>query len=251
MVTVAALLILAPAAAGQWTLNDGTKVSFVFVQPSQKQAWRPNGESIPYASLPKPTAAVWSAKDTDPVLIALINPSQRTGNGPSVRFKLPSTDELRSSFNVICSDRKIWMAGLKPSTGQPSEQDLAIGVADGPWKVVSWVEFRQSGHGVHALKVHGAPIRLSVNGNGPTMGGPYTFVNVPSTNDHGNVDFRFVVKARDGGKMESEGLTPTQQKGATTYRFNGNVENVSQVILETRRFEWHTLRVAHFRPNSN
>jgi len=250
MVTVAALLCLASSASGQWILNDGTKVSFVFVQPSQKQAWRPSGEAVPYDSLPRPTGPVWTAQDSDAVLVALLNPPRHFDGAPSIRFKLPATEELDSTFSLICSDHKIWMAGYKPTAIQPAEQDLAVGIANGPWKVQSWVEFRTTGYAVHAVKVHGAPVRLSVSGSGPTMAGPYTYVKVPPLRDMDNLAYRFVVKSRDGRTMEY--LQKMPGPGAsTTFQFQGSVETVSQVILQIRTFEWHTLRVAHFRSGSN
>lgn len=246
MVIVAALLSLSQAAAGQWTLEDGTKMSFVFVLPSQKQAWRPNGDSITYASIPKPGFAAWTGKETEPFLVTYANPLRRLTNEPSVRFKLPASPELDARFISLSSDEKIWVAGYIPPP-QPAEEDIAIGATTGPWKVVSWVEFQRSGHGVHALRVHGSPIRLSVIE--PAKG--HTAVNVPPMAAFENVACQFLVKDRNGNLMQRAGyMHPPATPGATTYWFVGDVSNVSQVILQTRRFEWHTIRVAHFKPNS-
>src|SRR5476651_348711 len=98
MVPAAVLLCLALHSESQWTLNDGTKMSFVFVKPSEKQAWRPSGEVVPYDSLPKPTEPVWSIKDSEPILIALLNPPKQLFFPPHVRFKLPASSELNASF---------------------------------------------------------------------------------------------------------------------------------------------------------
>lgn len=252
MVPALVLFAVTAPAVGQWTLNDGTRMSFVFVNPSEKQAWRPSGETLPYTSLPRPTAPVWSARESEPVLVALMNPSRKLSNPPNIRFKLPATDELNSSFAVICNDRKIWMAGYKPTSHQPSMQDIAIGVANGSWKVLSWVEFRSSQRGVHAVKVHGAPLRLSVTGNfSGAAAKPLVFVNVPPSSELSNATYKFVVKSRNGLEMPYAGEFPTQgDKGGTTYRFVGQASEVSQVVLKVRSYEWHTLRVAHFRPNS-
>jgi len=75
-------------------------------------------------------------------------------------------------------------------------------------------------------------------------------VKVPPLRDMGNLAYRFVVKSRDGRTMEY--LQKIPGPGAsTTFQFQGAVETVSQVILQIRTFEWHTLRVAHFRSGSN
>jgi hypothetical protein len=126
-------------------------------------------------------------------------------------------------------------------------QDLAVGAANGGWKVLSWVEYRKAGQMVHAVKVHGSPLRLSVTGTGRSI-----FVNLPNGNDIGNGAYRFVVKSADGREMPYTGLVPSRPgSGYQSYLFEGKVEDVSQVILQSRAYEWHTIRVAHFRPGAN
>lgn len=131
-------------------------------------------------------------------------------------------------------------------------QDIAVGIADGPWKTVNWVEFTKAGNGLHAVKQHGVPVRLSVDGTSSKQTAhPTTWVKVPALRGFDNVAVRFVVRTLDSREMPFTGSYPApNMSGVKVFAFEGDVNTVSRVEVQTCPFEWHTLRVAHFKPNA-
>ena len=251
MVTAAIVLFWASSAAGQWTLQDGTRVSFVFVLPSEKRVWRPNGEAVSYDAIPKPVSPVWQSGNGVPILVALTKTTEVTKLSPSVRFKLPATGLLNAQFFVPCRDKRIWMSGYTPPEVQPSMQDVAVGVASGPWRLTGWVEFAKSGQKMHAVKQHGTPVKLKLNGSSPRhSAGPFTLVDVPAQPVLDNVAVRFVVRDKSGREYPFTGSNPlADDRTVTNYGFEGDVLDVSRVECQIRPFEWTTIKVAHFKPN--
>lgn len=247
MVTAVALFLLAPQ-PGQWSLRSGAAVSFVFVQPLTKEVWRPNGAQVPYESLPRPETPLWSAGEQIPVLLAVTNFKQAGNPGPTVRFKLPSTGEMISSFTSACYDKGIWVSGLKPEA-QPAQQDLAVGIADGPWTTIGWVSYKQNHPAVQVgqsfkFDLHEIP---SKNGSSPV-----TTVAISGMQGPGESAVRVVVAANGGALMPLIGTQAVPGRpGVTNYLFAGRLADVASVKLQTCPYEWHTIWAAHFTPKGH
>ena len=247
MVTAALFLFLAKPYPGQWALSDGTQVSAIFVKPSEKLAWRIDGTPLDLRSLPKPIAPTWSGKDSDPILVALTNLTGNPSLRPTVQFKLPATTIVESSFTTQCQQRRIWISGYYAGHDQPAEQDIAIGVASGPWTVVGWVDYKKSGSGVAPTKQGGLSFKPEVAGKSTT--GPFTMVDLPTPRNSGSTITRIVVRNHIGGELSFAGSNPVSgREGVTNYLFNGDVQSVARVELQVRPIQWHTIKVAHFKP---
>ena len=249
MVVATALLALVGQVSGQWTLKDGSKVSFIFVQPSQKQVWRPDGTEVSYDSIPKTLYPVWQAGSGIPILVVLTNTTKPTRLAPAVRYKLPATGQLNAQFFMQCRDRRIWMSGYTPADIQPELQDVAIGVASEPWKVSGWSVFQRTGNAVVPGKKGGTPFKFELSGTPPNhSSGPFTMLNIPEQQGLENSAYRFVIRDKSGKELPAMGSNPSpDKKGVTNYTFLGDWLSVARVELQIRTFEWTTFKVAHFK----
>ena len=250
MFTAVCFLCLAKASAGPWTLADGSKVSVIFVQPADKLAWRPEGPSVNLASLPKPNVPTWTGKETTPILVALINSADKTGATPSVQFKLPATTELQESFVTRCQPKNIWISGYKLGPGQPAEQDVAVGIADGGWSATGWVTFKRAGGQVQPTSSGGDSFRPEVGGTSASHAGPFTTVTIPTPKKSLDSLVRVAVFDTKGRGMPlTYSNASSGRLNHTVFVFQGDYRTVGRVELQTRDVEWHTIRVAHFKPN--
>jgi len=232
-------------------MYSGTNVSVIFVQPSQKLVWRASGESIPYSSIPMPLTPTWTAKDSDPILIALVNPSKNAYPSPTVRFRFPAGGQLSATFSAVCQGNRIWMCGYKSPTEQPAMQDISVGIADGPWNMGGWLEMKKQGDTVQAIADHGRRFDVTITGTTRKQSSkPVTIVEFPGISEFNNVATRLVVKTDTGVSMPYISSKPTPDNpNSTTYTFSGDITTVARVELQTCHFEWTTLPAVHFRPN--
>ena len=250
MLSLAALIVLAGAAPGQWSLHDGTLVSFVFLQQSNLQAWRPDGSPIDSKPIVKNMPLGLVTQLETPLLIAWTKSVKSNPTPPTVRFKLPTTDQLDSTFTQLAKDQKSWLSGRETPKGQPSEQDAAVGVADGPWKVISWVSYDINNRKAHPTKQRGMAFNPVVGGSAPGHAGPFITVDFPPLTSLRNVAVRVVARDRQGKEIPFTGSNSVpENQGVTNYAFQGDINDLARVELQTRPFEWHTIRVTHFHPS--
>lgn len=252
MVTAVCFLCLAKGSPGQWTLADGSKVSVIFVQPIDKIAWRPEGTPVNLATLPKPVVPTWTGKETTPILVALINSTDKTGTTPSVQFKLPATTELQESFVSRCQPKSIWISGYKLGPGQPAEQDVAVGVADGGWSAAGWVTYKKAGGQLQPSGSGGESFRPDLGGTSGAHAGPFTTVTIPTPKKALDSLTRVAVYNTKGASFPLSYTTASSGRANhTVFVFQGDFKTVGRIELQTRDVEWHTIRVAHFKPNES
>ena len=252
MVVTALFLWLTTGSSGQWALQSGTKVSVLFVKPSEKIAWRPDGTPFELATLPPPVSPIWTGKETEPILTVLTNAADRRFGMPTVKFKLPDTEILPSSFGVICAKQKIWISGLKCSPGQPAEQDVAVGVSEGGWSIAGSIDCKLSGKAFQISKRSGYNFKPTLSATTPAhSAGPFTMVIIPTPHGFQGKSIRLVALDRFQSVFHLVGsnLLP-DRPGYTNYTFQADGKQVSRVELQTRGIEWHTIKVAHFLPGT-
>jgi len=129
---------------GQWTLANGTSASFVFLDPAYKAAWRPDGSAANLDTLirnlgPSYVDAIEQA--TSPILIVWTRAPAIEPMPPTVRFKFPSTSQIGASFVTLARDKKSYISGGPFLDRQPTQQDVAIGIADGGWTAAGSLTF--------------------------------------------------------------------------------------------------------------
>jgi len=249
MLLVAIAIGLKALSTGQWTATNGSKISVIFVSPAQKQAWRPDGSPVDLHSIPRPAKRLWTGRETDPIAVAFVAPSDDTGSEPSVKFKLPSTTDLDSSFAVPTVNGHIWISGLRMPPGQPSQQDIAVGLSTGSWQVASWIAFGKAGKTVHAIAHGGKPTRLEVGGTSTSHAAPYVMVATPTPPLNSPAAYKVIVRDSNGTDLTFEGSNPIEGRpGWTNFLFQGDFSTVARVELVSRKLEWHTIRAAHFKP---
>jgi hypothetical protein len=253
MVAAVALLALHSAANGQWTLSNGTRVSVVFLDSSKKVAWRPDGTAASFTSIPHLMAGSESIAATgDRAFIVAVNAGKIYSTMPSVRFKLPNTAVFDSGFIGISENKKIWLAGGLDLKNTPDVQDVAVGVADGPWQVDGWESFHKGvatgGRGtVFSPTIVTSPFpgaKASVS----KPGGTTIAIRVRAVPKLGDYAVKVVAKDKAGHDMTPAG---TYKVGlslpSTYYYFTGDVSNLALVQLVVRPYEWTTVKAAHFK----
>ncbi|MDR3692368.1 MAG: hypothetical protein P4L46_23495 [Fimbriimonas sp.] len=253
MIALAAFLSLVGPTDGQWTLKDDTQVSLAFFQPSQKMAWKPDTSLIESNVIARNLPEHMFDKETGLVLVAWIHPVNKLQNQPNVRFKLPMTDQLDASVTWLTKDEKRWIGALVAPKGQPSQQDIAVGIADGPWKVIGTATYAKSKIGIRQVKKDGALTKLDITQRTPPVKTdfekPSIAVTDPAAEGVQSNALRFVVLDHGGKELTASGfvkrLTP---KVVTEYYFQGSLQDVARIELQSRPFEWRTVKAAHFRP---
>ncbi len=234
---------------GQWTAPNGARVSVIFVLPKMKQACRPDGSPIELHTLPMATKPIWTGRETDPIAVALVAPPALPGGEPSVKFKLPATPDLDASFITATAGGKVWISGLRMPPGQPSQQDMAVGISTGNWKVYSWIALAKAGKPVHAIAHGGQPTRIEVTGTRPSHAGPYTMVATPTPPLNSPAAYEIIVRDSSGNNLTLVNTNPIEGRpGWTNFTFQGDFSTVSRVELASRPLAWHTIRAAHFKP---
>jgi len=254
MVTFSVLLFLANVASGQWTLKDGTQVSLAFYQPSKKMAWKPDTSLADPNMIQRNLDSQILPNDKNLFLIAWMNPPAKLKDLPEVRFKLPTTEQLDASFTFLARDETRWISGLAIPKGQPSQQDVAVGIAKGAWKVVGAINYRQSKTGIQPSNHKGIPLNPIVEERqGPkdvATDLPTTLVSDSAAEKYPNQAVRFVLLDEDGKSMTPTGAVPTPTgKPKLAYSFRGKLRSVARIEFQVRPYEWTTVRAAHFRPN--
>jgi len=255
MVTLAALLWISKLANSQWTLKNGTKVSFVFFQSGTNQAWRPDGSLANSGVLLKNLPPGYFDKNETPVLVAWINPSApKMKDEPTFRFKLPTTGLLDSAITWLALDSVHWVGGCLTPVGQPSRQDVAVGVGTGPWDLASWVSYGAYTKSVQPLKHQGIEFKPKIEELPARIKQlaktPFILVSDPALENLVGSVARFAVFDQKGKQMQSAGSVKDPAPNAPVkFCFIGDIRDVGRVELWTRRMEWHTILAAHFKPN--
>ena len=254
MLIAAVFLAFTPIFPGQWTLKSGSKASIVFVLPSEKKAWRPDGKEVKLTSIPKPSEPVWTAKTAYPYLLVCMNPAHGMGVFPNIRFKLPSIPITDAAFTMQSVSGKLWVSGYC-AVGQPIQQDIAIGISDGAWETVGWTEFKKSGDEVKPTKHEGIPFGPQVSRSQRIAGTvvtpvDQTTVKISTPSSLNMMDVRVIALDQKGNPMQSYGwVNKPAPERPDTYSFKGDFQAVGRIEIQARPFEWHTIPAAHFRPN--
>jgi hypothetical protein len=237
---------------GQWTLANGTSASFVFLDPAYKAAWRPDGSAANLDTLirnlgPSYVDAIEQA--TSPILIVWTRAPAIEPMPPTVRFKFPSTSQIGASFVTLARDKKSYISGGPFLDRQPTQQDVAIGIADGGWTAAGSLTFEPHRNGIRQSGRNGVAFKVSFKSDRTNPTGD-TEMSIQPTDLLSDQDIRFVI--RDGQDVEIPSHVVNRlpsSRDDLRYRIEGNLKRIASVQLQSRPFEWHTILAAHFHGN--
>ncbi len=251
LLVIASLFGVASSASAQWELQSGAKVSFSFYQPNKKLAWRADTSLLDTEVILRNLPEGLFATEQNVVLLAWVMPSETSVVPPSVRFKLPSTPQFDAAVTWLTKDQKRFICASPAPKGQPAQQDIAIGVADGPWKTFWQTIYRKRGKVLTPVPTDNVPIQFEIVSGLDTSQENSTFavtIKVPAS--LANFALRMVTKDKKGKEIDTDtGNRPNHIGELEYFYFKGDPKNLAHMELQTRAFQWKTLRAAHFKPN--
>ncbi len=252
MIPIVAAYLSFASNQGIWTLKDGTRVSLAFYQPSANLAWHADSSLIDAGIIARNLPEKFFDSIESPVLLAWIAQSESTGqpaDEPCVRFKLPSTNQVDAGLLWLSRDGKRWIGGLATKRGQPSQQDVAVGVATGPWTPKGSVSFSSNKKGLKVTSKMGADFApIVVEDPTSQPGKPTTTISVRLPESVLKEAVSLTIQDKKGKSTAHPiSLASLDNMHGTKFTIDGNYKDVKKIELQTRLFEWHTILAAHFR----
>ena len=213
-------------------------------------AWRPDTSLIDSKIVSRNLPEQFFAKVDTQVLLAWIAPHSQFAEPPDVRFKLPSTLQLDATITWLTKDKKHWIAALAAPKGQPSQQDVAIGIATGPWQSLSTLGFKWTKSGAQITKTSGVRMDATVVTDPQSSAAlPMTTVSIRLPDTVLSSSIQLVTAfSKEPPTRQPLPLASFDALHAIRLTINGDVKNLREIRLDGRTLEWHTIRAAHFRP---
>lgn len=233
-----------------WQTKAQSLISFAFYQPSLHLAWRPDTSLVDSNLVARNLPEQFFSKSESQVLLAWISPKITYSEPPDIRFKLPMTNQLDATLTWLTKDKKHWIAALAAPKGQPSQQDLAVGIAEGPWQNLSTVSFQSNGKAIKVSKESGLHIQATVVPDPQSASGlPMTTLqlHLPETALGSSLQLasRF---NKESIVRQPIPVASLDAQHSIRLSLSGDIRNLKEIRLEGRIYEWHTIRAAHFRP---
>ncbi len=243
------------ATHGEWKLKDNTRCSIAMVRPKTRAAWTIDGSKTDSHAifdelLQKRLGLRMVIERMDqPLLVVQGTATSHGVQLPNLRLQFDGTPVQDLPLVALGRSDRNWISAI-PLDNISGVHSVKMGIASGAWRDAGSKHYRigsdhskpNSTVGV-TFEAQIGPAPRSKDASSTQL---FTELTVQAKNSIKDLAVRYLVFDAKGKEMKGAGYyRPKNTTGVTKFFFQGDYHSVSQLKLQARSFEWHTIPGVH------